>query len=231
MGVQVSLQDLTTDAASSTTPINENNAAIEDAFNRCLDLTDNVNNSVQTQLDMGLNRIINVAPPVDDNDGSTKDYVDTAIADAVSGGLGVGVFAQLTGDVMTGPLEGIPPTAASHLTRKDYVDNAVAPKPWVQKWGPGSSDVVANSWGEGEYLISIGTNPGGRMVTLTIANFTPTTGAGQECFSFSTANYFDNNGPDKSIVAGDINNFQGYTYNGAVDLWVTEPILEIWKQE
>lgn len=64
------------------------------------------------------------------------------------------VATSLDGATITGQatVTDAAPTAVSHLTRKDYVDDRVLNKNWVSRW-TGSDTSVTNSWGTGSFLV------------------------------------------------------------------------------
>lgn len=117
----------------------------------------------------------------------------------------------------TGQISGITPTAAAHLTRKDYVDDKVLNKNWVLKWS-GSNSVVPNSWGDGEYMVEISIYI--LYVVVTTINSTSST----------TTRYFGT-APPKTISAEHFNsNFIGRQYfDSGTENFVS--ITKIYKAE
>lgn len=68
MGVQVTLQDIQSGFLSASAHT-ANNTLIEEAFNKALDRTASVGNAMEVELDMGLNKIINLSEGIVNTDG------------------------------------------------------------------------------------------------------------------------------------------------------------------
>ena len=84
MGVQVTLREILGQFASVASS-NANITDTETGFNQALDRTDTVDNAMEVDLDLGLNKIINLAStPTADTDAANKKYVDDQVGDSVT---------------------------------------------------------------------------------------------------------------------------------------------------
>jgi len=97
MGVKATLRDIQSGflSASSHTA---NNTLVEEALNKALDRTGNLDNAMEIELDMGNFRVINQADGIEDSDGATMRQLRDAIVDSISSGS-VGVAIQNAVDI------------------------------------------------------------------------------------------------------------------------------------
>jgi len=96
---KLTLTDITA-GYNAATKQNANNALVETAIENTLSRDGTSPNSMSAQLDMGTNKLINVAEGTNGTDGINKDQLD-----AVGTALGVGLYLSLDGsDVMAGTL-------------------------------------------------------------------------------------------------------------------------------
>ena len=84
MGVQVTLKDIASGFLSAATHT-ANNTLIESGFDKTLDRTASVNNAMEVDLDMGSNKIINMANGIANADAITLQQLNAAIASAGTG--------------------------------------------------------------------------------------------------------------------------------------------------
>lgn len=82
---KLTLTDIGTDSLQAVDKYNANNAAIEAALENTLSLDGTSPNSLQADLDLNDNQIINLATPTNNSDAATKAYVDTALSNVLIG--------------------------------------------------------------------------------------------------------------------------------------------------
>lgn len=70
---------------TSTSTINANNALIEAALENTLSRDGTSPNTMSANLDLNSNKVVNVTDPTDNQDASTKKYVDDLVASSVDG--------------------------------------------------------------------------------------------------------------------------------------------------
>ena len=117
MGVQANLRDIQSGYLTAATHT-LNNTLIEQALDKSLDRTANIDNNMEVDLDMGLHHIINLIEPVQDYDGVNKKYVDDIVFNPVF----QNIFVKKSGDTMTGYLRGFEPQVDADFATKRYVD-------------------------------------------------------------------------------------------------------------
>ena len=112
----------------------ELNAAIEEVKGQVENLTDGTTvlpyvkkagDTMTGALDMGNNKVTNVAAPAANSDAVNKGYVDTAVSGLTDGTTAL-PYVKKAGDTMTGALNLPAPTADANAANKKYVDDADA---------------------------------------------------------------------------------------------------------
>lgn len=110
------------------------NAAIDDLQEQVTNMTNGttalpyvkkVGDTMTGALDMGNNKVTNVAAPTEAADAVNKGYVDTAI-NGLTDGTTAMPYVKKAGDTMTGALNLPAPTADANAANKKYVDDADA---------------------------------------------------------------------------------------------------------
>ena len=109
----------------------ELNAAIEEVKGQVENLTDGTTvlpyvkkagDTMTGALNMGNNKVTNVAAPAANSDAVNKGYVDTAVSGLTDGTTAL-PYVKKAGDTMTGALNLPAPTADANATNKKYVDD------------------------------------------------------------------------------------------------------------